>query len=87
MNNMFATGGFAAKRDIARITLDRWGHAYVGPQPGFYFGGADGAGLAAPMKKGHGRIFYGHSELSSRMNYRNAIAEGGRAGEQAASIV
>ena len=44
-------------------------------------------GLTEPMKKGHGRIFYGHSELGSRMNYRNAISEGGRAGEQAAKIV
>jgi spermidine dehydrogenase len=87
MNNMFAAGGFDAKRDIAGIILNRWGHAYVAPHPGFYFGGADGAGLAAPMKKGHGRIFYGHSELGSRMNYRNAIAEGGRAGGQAAAIV
>ena len=86
MNDIFAPGGFDARRDIAGIILNRWGHAYIAPQPGFYFGGADGAGLAAPIKKGHGRIFYGHSELGSRMNYRNAIAEGGRAGEQAAAV-
>jgi len=86
MNDIFAAGGFDARRDIAGIILNRWGHAYVAPQPGFYFGGPDGAGLAAPIKNGHGRIFYGHSELGSRMNYRNAIAEGGRAGEQAAAV-
>jgi len=39
------------------------------------------------MKTGHGRIFYGHSELGWRMNYRNAITEGGRAGEQAAQAL
>jgi spermidine dehydrogenase len=87
MNDIFAVGGFDARRDIAGIVLNRWGHAYVAPQPGFYFGGPAGAGLAAPIKNGHGRIFYGHSELGSRMNYRNAIAEGGRAGEQAAAVV
>ena len=86
MNDLFYQAGFDAKKDIAGIILNRWGHAYVAPQPGFYFGGSEGNGLAAPIKKGHGRIFYGHSELGSRMNYRNAIAEGGRAGEQAAEI-
>ena len=86
MNDLFYQAGFDAKNDIAGIILNRWGHAYVAPQPGFYFGGSEGNGLAAPIKKGHGRIFYGHSELGSRMNYRNAIAEGGRAGEQAAGI-
>ncbi|GAB5412845.1 MAG: NAD(P)/FAD-dependent oxidoreductase [Congregibacter sp.] len=84
MNTLFAPGGFDARRDIAGIVLNRWGHAYVSPQPGFYYGGADGNGLAAPIKAGFDRIFFGHSELGSRMNYRNAIAEGGRAGKQAA---
>ena len=87
MNDIFAPGGFDARRDIAGIVLNRWGHAYVAPQPGFYFGGPDGAGLTAAIKKGHDRIYYGHSELGSRMNYRNAIAEGGRAAEQAAALV
>ena len=87
MNDIFGAAGFNAKRDIAGIILNRWGHAYISPQPGFYFGGPNNTGLTEPMKKGHGRIFYGHSELGSRMNYRNAISEGGRAGEQAAKIV
>lgn len=87
INKTFGAGGFDAHRDIAGIVLNRWGHAFVAPQPGFYFGGADGAGLAAPIRRGHDRIFYGHSELGARMNYRNAIAEGGRAGEQAAKII
>ena len=70
------------------LTLNGYScHAYISPQPGFYFGEKDGRGLADPIKKGHGRIFYGHSELGSRMNYRNALAEGGRAGEQAAGIL
>ena len=87
MNDIFGAAGFDAKKDIAGIILNRWGHAYISPEPGFYFGEKDGRGLADPIKKGHGRIFYGHSELGSRMNYRNALAEGGRAGEQAAGIL
>ena len=87
MNDIFGPGGFDARRDIAGIILNRWGHAYVAPEPGFYFGEKNNCGLADPIKEGHERIFYGHSELGARMNYRNAIAEGGRAGEQAAKIV
>ncbi len=34
---MFAPGGFDAKRDVAGIVLNRWGHAFVTPPPGFYF--------------------------------------------------
>lgn len=85
MNRVFADGGFDAKRDIAGIILNRWGHAYIAPQPGFHFGGEDGKGLIGRIREGEDRIFYGHSELGARMNYRNAIAEGGRAGRQAAA--
>jgi hypothetical protein len=28
-----APGGFDPRRDIASIILNRWGHAYVKPQP------------------------------------------------------
>ena len=87
MNRVFADGGFDAKRDIAGIILNRWGHAYIAPQPGFHFGGEDGKGLIGRIKEGEDRIFYGHSELGARMNYRNAIAEGGRAGRQAAARI
>ena len=87
MNDIFGSGGFDARRDIEGIILNRWGHAYIAPEPGFYFGEKNNGGLADPIKKGHGHIFYGHSELGTRMNYRNAISEGGRAGEQAAKIV
>ena len=37
MGDMFAPGGFDPRRDIAGIILNRWGHAYVNPQPGFFF--------------------------------------------------
>jgi spermidine dehydrogenase len=36
---MFESAGFVAERDIAGIVLNRWGHAFVMPPPGFFFGG------------------------------------------------
>jgi spermidine dehydrogenase len=35
---LFARTGFDARRDLAGIILNRWGHAYLSPQPGFFFG-------------------------------------------------
>jgi spermidine dehydrogenase len=49
LTEMFAATGFDAKRDIAGIVLNRWGHAYCSPQPGFFFG-LDGK----PLPRGKG---------------------------------
>jgi len=38
LTEMFSGSGFDAARDIAGIVLNRWGHAYVSPQPGFFSG-------------------------------------------------
>jgi spermidine dehydrogenase len=37
LETMFASAGFNAQRDIAGMVLNRWGHAFVTPPPGFYF--------------------------------------------------
>ena len=37
MNTLFASSGFNAERDVRGIILNRWGHAYVVPEPGFFF--------------------------------------------------
>ena len=34
LQTMFGAYGFDAKRDIGAIVLNRWGHAYLSPQPG-----------------------------------------------------
>ena len=63
---MLGGAGFDAKRDIAGIILNRWGDAYIAPQPGFYFGTP---GKPAPLqivRERFGRIAFGHSELSGR---------------------
>jgi len=38
MDEMLSGVGFDAKRDIAGIVLNRWGHARVIQPPGFYYG-------------------------------------------------
>src|SRR5205823_5748023 len=65
MTEMFGRTGFDAKRDIAGIVLNRWGHAFVNPQPGFFFG-ANGkpAPRDALRNAPFGRIAFSHSDLS-----------------------
>lgn len=87
MTDMFGPAGFDAKRDVAGIVLNRWGHAYIAPQPGFFFGKDGKPAPKEVVKQGFGRVHFGHSELSSRMNYRNAIAEGGRAADSAMKVL
>jgi spermidine dehydrogenase len=81
--DMFAHSGFDASRDIAGIILNRWGHAYVSPAPGFYFGkaGSPAPGdvlRAAPF----GRIAFANTDLSGMPDHRSAIIEANRAVEQ-----
>jgi len=38
MAEIFGASGFDAKRDIAGIVLNRCGHAFVNPEPRFFFG-------------------------------------------------
>jgi spermidine dehydrogenase len=80
---MFARSGFDAGHDIAGIILNRWGHAYLNPQPGFFFGKsgkpAPGETLrAAPF----GRIAFANTDLSGIMDHRSSILEASRAVEQ-----
>ena len=80
LTDMFAASGFEAARDIAGIVLNRWGHAYVSPQPGFFFG-QDGNPApreilrAAPF----GRIAFANTDLSGTPDHRTAIGEAHRA--------
>jgi spermidine dehydrogenase len=77
---MFVRSGFEAQRDIAGIVLNRWGHAYLSPAPGFFFGKdgkpAPGEVLrAAPF----GRIAFANTDLSGVMDHRYSILEADRA--------
>jgi spermidine dehydrogenase len=77
---MFAGAGFSAQRDIAAIILNRWGHAYLSPQPGFFFGRN---GQAAPREvlrnAPFGRIAFANTDLAGAMDHRYSILEAQRA--------
>src|SRR4051812_17115352 len=77
---MFGGAGFDAKRDIAGIVLNRWGHAYVNPQPGFFFG-KDGKPAPREVLRSapFGRIAFANTDLAGAMDHRFSILEAQRA--------
>jgi spermidine dehydrogenase len=84
---MFAKQGFDGRRDIAGIILNRWGHAYLAPQPGFFFGKDGKPGPAELMRsKPFGRIAFANSDLAGIMDHRASITEAHRAVRQAAAM-
>ena len=87
MTEMFGAAGFDARRDIAGIVLNRWGHAYFAPPVGFFFGKD---GQPAPhdvIRRPHGRIVFAHSELQGNMNMAHAMLEGKRGAHQALELI
>jgi spermidine dehydrogenase len=79
-SDMFSRSGFDAAHDIAGIILNRWGHAYLSPAPGFFFGkgGQPAPGdvlRAAPF----GRIAFANTDLSGVADHRSSIIEADRA--------
>jgi spermidine dehydrogenase len=80
---MFSGAGFDAERDIAGIILNRWGHAYLSPQPGFFFGVN---GRPAPReilrRAPFGRIAFANTDLAGAMDHRYSILEAKRAVSQ-----
>jgi spermidine dehydrogenase len=78
--DMFASSAFDAQRDIAGIILNRWGHAYLSPQPGFFFG-KDGQPAPREIlrKAPVGRIAFANTDLAGAMDHRFSILEAQRA--------
>ena len=81
MLRLFGDAGFDPAADIAGIVLNRWGHAYVNPGPGFMFGTNGSTPVPDVIRKPFGRIAIGHSELQGHQNWNGAAAEGRRAVE------
>ncbi len=79
---LFGRGGFDARSDIAGIILNRWGHAYVCPAPGFYFGRNGKPAAPDVLREPLGRVAFANSELHGHQNWADATAEGKRAVEQ-----
>jgi len=80
---MFSKAGFNPRRDIGAIILNRWGHAYLSPQPGFFFGTN---GQPAPRdvlrSAPFGRIAFANTDLAGAMDHRSSILEAQRAVNQ-----
>lgn len=77
---MFGGAGFDARRDIAGIILNRWGHAYLSPQPGFFFGqNGQPAAREILRRAPFGRIAFANTDLSGAMDHRYSILEAQRA--------
>jgi spermidine dehydrogenase len=81
MTEMFDAGGFDPVNDIAGIILNRWGHAYVNPGPGFRFGSDGSPAPPDVIREPIGRIAIGHSELRGHQYWTGAAGEGRRAVE------
>ena len=80
---MFGAAGFDAKRDIAGIVLNRWGHAYLSPQPGFFFGKDGNPAPRDTLRSApFGRIAFANTDLAGAMDHRYSILEGLRAVNQ-----
>jgi spermidine dehydrogenase len=77
---MFGRSGFEPRRDVAGIVLNRWGHAYVNPPPGFFFGAN---GRPAPREvlreAPFGRMAFANTDLVGAMDQRNCFLEAHRA--------
>ena len=80
---MFGRSGFDAHRDLSGIILNRWGHAYLSPQPGFFFGKDGKPALREILRNApFGRIAFANSDLAGAMDHRYSILEAKRAVEQ-----
>jgi spermidine dehydrogenase len=87
LQQMLGDAGFDAKRDIAGIVINRWGHAYIAPQPGFYFGTPGNPAPLEVIRERYGRIAFGHSELSGRQSWGRAAQESRRALKQVLEVI
>jgi spermidine dehydrogenase len=77
---MFSGSGFDSRRDLAGIILNRWGHAYLSPQPGFFFGTDAHPAPGEVLRNGpFGRIAFANSDLAGIMDHRTSILEAQRA--------
>ena len=77
---MFGATGFDARKDIAGIILNRWGHAYLSPAPGFFFGKNGKPAPAEVLRAApFGRIAFANADLSGIMDHRASILEANRA--------
>jgi spermidine dehydrogenase len=77
---MFSDTGFDPDKDLAGIILNRWGHAYLSPQPGFFFGKEGNPAPGEVLRNTpFGRVAFANSDLAGIMDHRASILEARRA--------
>ncbi|HSM13359.1 MAG TPA: NAD(P)-binding protein [Thermoanaerobaculia bacterium] len=79
MRELFAASGFDPGRDVAGLVLNRWGHAFSVPYPGFFGGAGDAPAPRDLLRAGYGRVAFAHSELDGHQHWGPAADEGRRA--------
>jgi len=80
---VFRGTGFDDRRDIAGLILNRWGHAYLSPQPGFFFGREGQPAPGEVLRRNPvGRVAFANSDVTGIMDHRASIGEAKRAVEQ-----
>jgi spermidine dehydrogenase len=84
---MYSHAGFDSKRDIAGIVSNRWGHAWIVITPGYYYGLDGKPAPREVIRKGFGRIAFGHSDLSGDQGWDSACTEGERAAKQVLALL
>jgi spermidine dehydrogenase len=87
MQRMFASAGFDARRDVAGIVLNRWGHARMVAPPGFYFGKNGAPSPLEVLRQPFGRIAFGNAEVSGSQSWPGALTQGHRAITQALAAI
>lgn len=87
LQQMFGGHGFDARRDVRALVTNRWGHAYVCAQPGFFFG-RDGRPAARDVvRAGYGRVRFAHAELQGNQSIMSSAIEAERAVREIAALV
>ena len=80
LTDMFSQSGFDPRRDIAGVVLNRWGHALIAPQPGFFFGKDDKVAPREVIRaRPFGRIAFSHTDLGGSADHTHSILESHRA--------
>ena len=74
--------GFDDNRDIAAISVSRWGHGYLLPDPGL-LSGPERRQAAEPL----GRIAYAHTDLDGFCHVTGAAGQGYRAAQDVLKIL
>jgi spermidine dehydrogenase len=87
MVTLFSSAGFDPARDIAGIVLNRWGHAYCNPGPGFFTAKNGQLTPSDQLRQPLGRVAFAHSELNGNQHWANAAYEGRRAAFQALEML